>query len=151
MTTARLTAVCAAAARALAGLYHKLVVTRSALHAAPEPRGEQLAVLDKEVFQELHDSLGNRPEAIRSIYTKFIDNTGAHLAELRAQASFGNTRTLHTLKGSAAMVGATRIVDMATRLHDAAPDLRGAAREAALAELERELAEFRRVFEAEIR
>jgi HPt (histidine-containing phosphotransfer) domain-containing protein len=148
--TARLAAAYAATTRALVGLYRKLVSAQLGAHAGHERFGQDLPVLDREVFQELRDSLGNRPEALRSIYMKFIGHASAYVNELRVQSSSANARTLHTLKGSAAMVGAKRIAGLAARLQDSPSELRSPSMEAALAELECELGEFRAAFEAEL-
>jgi HPt (histidine-containing phosphotransfer) domain-containing protein len=149
--TAPIAAVCAAATRAVASLYRSLAPAGSSAKTAITHGAEQSTVLDMEVLQDLNNSLGNEPEVVRSIYMKFIETATVQLHELRAHPHAVNARTLHTLKGSAAMVGAPRVVALAARLQNGSPDLRGPAIHAALTELERELAEFRRAFDAELK
>ena len=95
--------------------------------------------LDGGMFQELLESL-QRPDAVAAVYRKFIKNAAAFIGELRDQEPLARIETLHTLKGSAAMMGATRMANLAARL-----EAQGAAVQVAQAmqELEGELASFR--------
>ena len=70
-----------------------------------------------DVVAELRQSLGDQPGTLAAIYRKFLINVAAHLSNLRAQPSSMRASTLHTLRGSAAMVGATRMAELAEKLH----------------------------------
>ncbi len=105
------------------------------------PNGER--ALDTELFQELRESLGNELEVVAGIYRRFLDNAVSSVAVSRLQSGAERASTLHTLKGSAAMVGATRIADLSSHLQDSLLDSPGAVAEAALHELEGEITRFR--------
>jgi HPt (histidine-containing phosphotransfer) domain-containing protein len=104
---------------------------------------ERPLVLDIEFFQELRESLGNELEVVAHLYKRFVANTARNLEELRAQPGTVRAATLHTLKGSAAMVGANRIAAVAAQLQEAFLQVPDAAAEAGMGELEGELATFR--------
>src|SRR5262245_24808087 len=78
-----------------------------------------VAVLDLGVFKELHATLGSDTDRVRGVYSKFLDSTAKRIDELRDQPLAGCLKTLHALKGSAGMVGATRLAALADRLHEA--------------------------------
>jgi HPt (histidine-containing phosphotransfer) domain-containing protein len=108
------------------------------------PKGDEPAlVLDVDLFQELRESLGNRPDVVASIYRRFLGTTASTLEELRRQTSATRATMLHALKGSAAMVGANRIAAVATRLQEAALHSSEEVAEAGVRELEGELTAFR--------
>ena len=122
-----------------------------------------VAVLDMEVFRELHATLGSDVERVRGVYAKFLESTAARIDELRHQPVAASLKTLHALKGSAGMVGASRLEILAARLQDAATEQHGApgavesgAIEAgvieagAINDVESELAAFRGVLESEL-
>jgi HPt (histidine-containing phosphotransfer) domain-containing protein len=68
-----------------------------------------LPVLDLDVFNELHLVLGGDSDRVRSVYAKFLDSAVQRLEELKHQPRDAGARTLHALKGSAGMVGASRL------------------------------------------
>jgi len=105
------------------------------------PMGEH--ALDTELFQELHESLGNELETVVGIYRRFVDNAATSVAVSRLQSGAERASTLHTLKGSAAMVGATRIAALSSLLQESLLDSPGEVAAAALHELEGELTSFR--------
>jgi HPt (histidine-containing phosphotransfer) domain-containing protein len=119
-------------------------------HAA-EPREPKLdalvepssgdEVLDDSVFRDLHESL-IQPAAVAALYRKFAGNAAAFISELRDQEHDARIDTLHTLKGSAAMMGATRMAKLAMHLQ---AQLQCSPVQMALAiqELEGELLRFR--------
>lgn len=96
-------------------------------------------VLDVSVFQELVESL-TQPEVVAALYRKFIENAAAFIGELRDQDVAARRETLHTLKGSAAMMGASDLSKLAADL-----EAQGAAVQVELAtqQLSDELAKFR--------
>jgi HPt (histidine-containing phosphotransfer) domain-containing protein len=104
---------------------------------------ESALVLDVELFQELRESLGNRLEVVAGIYRRFLGNAASSLEESRRQTGTARAATLHTLKGSAAMVGANRIALVAARLQEALLNEPNEIAEAAICELEGELTMFR--------
>jgi len=71
-------------------------------------------VLDAAVFQELVESL--QTDAAAAVYRKFIENAAGFIDELRAQDGAARIDTFHTLKGSAAMMGANRMSERAAQL-----------------------------------
>ena len=80
-----------------------------------EPR-----VLDTTLFEELLGSFAGDLDIVISIYRTFVGTTIQLIEALPDQDCATQTRTLHTLKGSAAMVGADRIARLAARLHHVA-------------------------------
>jgi HPt (histidine-containing phosphotransfer) domain-containing protein len=96
-------------------------------------------VLDVEVFQELHESL-SQPEAVAAIYRKFIENAAVFIGELRDRDSSERIETLHTLKGSAAMMGASRMAELTASLQSQGLSVQV---EAAIEQLAGELETFR--------
>lgn len=100
-------------------------------------------VLDGNVFQELVESLA-QPEAVAAVYRKFVENAAAFIGELPAQDAAARIETLHTLKGSAAMMGADGMAALAARLQAQAQE-QGASVQVAEAtrQLAGELTKFR--------
>lgn len=98
-------------------------------------------VLDASMFQDLLESLV-APAAVAAVYRKFLDNAATFIRELSSQDSDARIETMHTLKGSAAMLGANRISALAaqlqSQLHGSLVQVEQAARE-----LDGELAKFR--------
>src|SRR6185312_14400780 len=70
-------------------------------------------VLDIGVFRELHVTLGSNTDRVRNVYTKFLDSAAKRIDELRQQPLPASLKTLHALKGSAGMVGASRLAALA--------------------------------------
>jgi HPt (histidine-containing phosphotransfer) domain-containing protein len=99
--------------------------------------------LDTELFQELRESLGNELAVVVGIYRRFIENAAGSIAMCRRQTGAERASTLHTLKGSAAMVGATRLAALSARLQESLLEASGEVAEAGLQELESELTRFR--------
>jgi len=71
-------------------------------------------VFDVSVFQELVESL--QTEAAAAVYRKFIENAAEFIGELPQQNTDARLETFHTLKGSAAMMGAKRMSELAAQL-----------------------------------
>lgn len=72
-------------------------------------------VLDGAVFQELVESL-THPDVVAAIYRKFVENAAGFIGELRDQNAAARIETLHTLKGSASMMGARELARLAAHL-----------------------------------
>jgi len=72
-------------------------------------------VLDGNVLRDLVESLA-QPAAVAALYRKFVENAATFIGELRDQDDAARIDTLHTLKGSAAMMGAERIANIAMHL-----------------------------------
>lgn len=84
--------------------------------AAGDRTMTRVDVLDIRVFHDLHDSLSRHPGALLEVYRKFFANAAAFIDALAGQNAAARIDTLHTLKGSAAMLGANRLAALAERL-----------------------------------
>ena len=104
-------------------------------------------VLDVGVFQELHESL-SQAEAVAAVYRKFVENAAAFISELRDQDAAARIETLHTLKGSAAMMGANEISRLAAQLQAQGSSVQI---EAATEQLAGELEKFRAAVDSRLR
>ena len=91
---------------------HSTDAHRPATDTTREPSVE---VLDGNVFQELVESLA-QPDAVAAVYRKFLENAAAFIGELRDLDAAARIETLHTLKGSAAMMGANSMAGLAAQL-----------------------------------
>lgn len=100
-------------------------------------------VLDSTVLRELHRTFGNHRETVASLYAHFLVEAARHINVLRDRSSEARAMTLHTLKGSAAMMGAVRISALAASLLEASLRDPEQPREPAVRQLEEELAMFR--------
>lgn len=98
-------------------------------------------ILDGHVFHDLLESLV-QPLAVAALYRKFVGNAAAFIDELRDQGAAARIDTLHTLKGSAAMMGATRMAQLATHWQEQA-QASPVQVARVIQELEGELARFR--------
>lgn len=101
-------------------------------------------VLDVDVLHDLLGSLG-QPAGVAAIYSKFLANAAGFIRELRTQDAAARVETLHTLKGSAAMVGGERLAELAARLEPQS----SVQVEQAIQALEAELNQFRSVVAAQ--
>lgn len=83
-------------------------------------------VFDVSVFQELVESL--QTESAAAVYRKFLENAAAFIDELPRQNTDARVETFHTLKGSAAMMGANCLSELAAQLeaHGAAVQVESA-------------------------
>ena len=95
-------------------------------------------VFDGAVFQELLESL--QIAAVAAIYRKFIESATGFIGELREQDAAARIETFHTLKGSAAMMGANRLSELAAQLQAQGSSVQV---EAATGQLQAELDRFR--------
>lgn len=95
-------------------------------------------VFDVAVFQELVESL--QAEATAAIYRKFVENAAVFIAQLPEQNTAMRVETFHTLKGSAAMMGANRMGELAAQLQMQASFVQV---EAVIQQLNGELEKFR--------
>src|SRR5688500_16166304 len=96
-------------------------------------------VLAVGVFQELQERL-SQAERVAAVYRKFVENAATFIGELRAQDVAARIDTLHTLKGSAAMMGANAMANLAAQLQEQGLNVQV---EAAGQQLTDELAKFR--------
>jgi CheY-like chemotaxis protein len=75
-------------------------------------------VVDERVFGALQRAMP--PAGLREVCTAFFDDTGSRIAEIRRLAEAGDfsemRRLAHTLKGSASMVGASRLARVASEI-----------------------------------
>jgi HPt (histidine-containing phosphotransfer) domain-containing protein len=109
----------------------------------------QIEVLDSKVFHDLLESLAD-PVVVAGLYRKFVGNAAAFICELRVQEDVARLDTLHTLKGSAAMMGAKRMAALALQLqtqwHSSPVQVAQA-----IEQLEAELVKFRSAASAKLR
>jgi HPt (histidine-containing phosphotransfer) domain-containing protein len=84
----------------------------SGISPAIEPASD---VLDVDVLQDLLASL-TQPLAVAAVYRKFVENAAEFIREIPNQDHAARIETLHTLKGSAAMMGAKCLARLAARL-----------------------------------
>ena len=90
-------------------------IAENAWALPPEP-----LVLDTRAFQELLEALGGDLDVVVSIYRTFLRTTGVLIGALPVQDCAAQAATLHTLRGSAWMVGAARVARLATHLQQVA-------------------------------
>jgi HPt (histidine-containing phosphotransfer) domain-containing protein len=136
----------------------KMHLRRALLGARGEPHASvadkdpmndpEVPVLDVGVFKELHATLGSNTERVRTVYTKFLDTAARRVDELRHQPISASLKTLHALKGSAGMVGASRLAALAARLQEATTDSQTLA--IAIPHIESELTTFHGVLNAQL-
>jgi HPt (histidine-containing phosphotransfer) domain-containing protein len=101
-----------------------------------------MEALDLSVLEELRGTFGDRSDTVANLYASFLSHATRYLNVLRNQASDART-TLHTLKGSAAMMGAVRVAALAARLHEATLRTAQQPTEPSIRQLEDELTMFR--------
>jgi HPt (histidine-containing phosphotransfer) domain-containing protein len=105
-------------------------------------------VLDVGVFRELHVTLGSNTDRVRNVYTKFLDSAAKRIDELRQQPFAASLKTLHALKGSAGMVGASRLAALAAHLQETTADRETLA--GGIDDIETELSRFHGVLNAQL-
>lgn len=98
-------------------------------------------VLDGDVLQDLLGSLSD-PVLVAALYRKFVVNAAEFIGELAHQEGAARIETLHTIKGSAAMLGAKCLTQLAARLQAEAEHSSVQVAQA-MEELTGELARFR--------
>jgi HPt (histidine-containing phosphotransfer) domain-containing protein len=109
---------------------------------------QDVPVLDVSVFRELHVTLGSNTDRVRTVYAKFLDTAAKRIDELRHQPIAASLKTLHALKGSAGMVGASRLAALAARIQEATVDPQTLA--VAIPDIESELTTFHGVLNAQL-
>lgn len=105
--------------------------------------------LDGSILHELVESMV-QPSAVAAVYRKFVENAATFIAELPAQDPAARVDTLHTLKGSAAMMGAKCLAQVAADLQSQAQNDSIQVAQA-MARLEAELARFRSAAATQLR
>lgn len=99
-----------------------------------------LPALDLEVFDELHEGVRQQPATVASLYDTFFDNAVRLISTLRTTDSGAvREKTLHALKGSAAMMGAARVARRATDLQHTCATMDGDALRDSIHELDADL------------
>lgn len=99
--------------------------------------------LDTTVLEELRDTFGPQSDSVTRLYANFLTHATGYLNALRDQACDERINTLHTLKGSAALMGAVRLAALAANFHEAFARDPGRLPASAIRQLEDELAMFR--------
>ncbi|HEY0940949.1 MAG TPA: Hpt domain-containing protein [Steroidobacter sp.] len=112
------------------------------------PNIETHEVLDVDVLHDLLASLA-QPAAVAAVYRKFVANAEDFIESLATQqgAAFGDT--LHTLKGSAAMLGARCLAQRAACLQ-AQSESSVVQVEQAIEQLTTELTKFREALASQL-
>ena len=111
-----------------------LIPTQIAVSDPAEP-----PVLDSSMFQELFETLAGDLDTVVSIYRTFFATTLTLIDSLPDQNSAAQARTLHTLKGSAAMLGAARLAQIAAGMQQVAANGGEPALDTRIADLGSEL------------
>lgn len=107
--------------------------------------------LDQEVFDELFESVCEQAGAVASLYETFLKNAASLIEAVRAaEPGTAREKALHTLKGSAAMMGASRMARLATELQSLCATLDENGVKNAIRELEGELATTRNAVDARL-
>ena len=116
------------------------------------PKNEAPArALDTELFEELHESLGNELDIVAGLYRRFMDNAASSVAASLRQSGAERASTLHTLKGSAAMVGAIRIAHLSAHLQESLLEAHSEEAEIAIRELDGEISRFRAALDSHLK
>jgi len=102
-----------------------------------------VAALDVSVLEEFRGTFGEQSDKVAQLYANFLMHAAHYIEVLRSPQQDARVSTLHTLKGSAALMGAVRIAALATSLHDAALKDPAQPSEPAIRQLQDELAMFR--------
>lgn len=110
-----------------------------------------LPTLDSEVFTELYESVCEQPNTVAALYATFLDNAVRLIATLQTTESHAvRERTLHTLKGSAAMMGAARVARLAADLQQTCATMQDDTLEKWIDRIETELGETRRAIDTRL-
>ena len=102
-------------------------------------------VLDQAALASLLEMVGGDPDFVDELIDTFLGDAPQQLAELRAAVASGSpadaVRPAHTLKGTAATIGARAVEATSRSIEEGARAGSMDALEAQVAELERELAD----------
>jgi HPt (histidine-containing phosphotransfer) domain-containing protein len=110
-----------------------------------------LAGIDPEVFNEIYESVGEQVSTVASLYDTFINNALRLIAALKASESdAAREKTLHTLKGSAAMMGAARVAQLADDLQQTCATMEAETLRKWIEQIDTELDETRRAVDAQL-
>lgn len=100
--------------------------------------------LDQEVFEELYESVCEQQDVVASLYQTFLKTADQLIDTLRVSGPGASCeKTLHALKGSAAMMGAMRMARLATDLQQTCATLDQHTLQGAVRQLDTELASVR--------
>jgi HPt (histidine-containing phosphotransfer) domain-containing protein len=123
------------------------------MNTATEPGAavSTLPTLDAEVFYELHDGVCQQLTTLALLYDTFLNNAARLIAALQtAESSTLREKTLHALKGSAAMMGAARVARLAADLQQACATMRDDTLQHWIEQIAVELDETRRAVDARL-
>lgn len=110
-----------------------------------------LPSLDQEVFDELYESVCKKPDTVASLYDTFLTSGVRLIESLQASGSHSiREKTLHTLKGSAAMVGAARVARLAADLQQTSATMQDETLQNWIGQIAIELDETRRAVDARL-
>jgi HPt (histidine-containing phosphotransfer) domain-containing protein len=107
--------------------------------------------LDPATFNEVYESVSEHAHTVKALYRTFLSNAVHLLDELKtAESDAIRQKRLHTLKGSAAMMGAARMARLAAEVQESGATTLSDAMHDYLDQLDDELAATRRVIEAQL-
>lgn len=107
-------------------------------------------LLDELVFDELRESLAAQPDALADVYRKFLQSAESSINALHEQDAAARISTVHTLKGSAAMLGANRLAALAAQLQEQFSRSQAPALDEVTRQLHDELAAFQHSINARL-
>lgn len=107
--------------------------------------------LDPETFNEVYESVSAHAHTVKALYRTFLSNAVHLIDELKtAESDAVRQKRLHTLKGSAAMMGAARMARLAAELQESGATAPPGEMHGYLHQLDDELAATRREIEAQL-
>lgn len=110
-----------------------------------------LPSLDQEAFDELYESVREKPDTVASLYDTFLTNAVKLIESLQTADSRSiRDKTLHALKGSAAMMGAARVARLAADLQETSATMQDETLQNWIEQIAIELDETRRVVDARL-
>lgn len=118
--------------------------------AAASTDGPEIPVLDQEIVELLRELEGpHNAGVLGRLIEVFVEDVTATLPTLRASDEDAVRKAAHTLKSSAANMGALQLAELLLALETSA-DAAGPARETLIADIEAAFAEVRPLLEAEL-
>jgi HPt (histidine-containing phosphotransfer) domain-containing protein len=110
-----------------------------------------LTSLDQEAFDELYESVCENPDTVASLYDTFLTNAARLIEGVQTGDSPSiREKTLHTLKGSAAMMGAARVARLAEDLQHTSATMQDETLQKWIAQIAIELEQTRRAVDARL-
>jgi HPt (histidine-containing phosphotransfer) domain-containing protein len=110
-----------------------------------------LPSLDQQAFDELYESVCEKPDTVASLYDTFLSNAVRLIESLHTADSRSiREKTLHALKGSAAMMGAARVARLAADLQETSATMQDETLQNWIEQIAIELDQTRRAVDARL-